>query len=127
MSEMTEFQEKVIEGLAKLSEDFNRYMEWMKQFYAFLEAKQPDLEYVDDPRQKPVKKKTTKKIESGKVYNYKYKDGNEKHCKKCDGLISFDDYDKETHPYPTHVNNKGLIIGDGSCPLYIVETIEEGK
>jgi hypothetical protein len=53
-----------------------------------------------------------------KVYNFKYKDGKNKICQKCNSLISFDDYNKETHPWPTHVNEQGHMIGDGSCPAF---------
>lgn len=66
---------------------------------------------------KKVKKlpKGTKKIDTSKVYSYKYADGNKRRCNKCQELLSFDDYDKETHPYGTHVDKEGHIIGDGDC------------
>ncbi len=75
-------------------------------------------EVLNEPKKKPIKQKGRKKIEMGKVYNFKYKNGNDKVCKTCKGLISFDDYNKETHPWPTHVDNKGIIIGAGNCLEY---------
>jgi len=73
-----------------------------------------------EPEEKPLPKlpKGTPKIDTGKVYNYKFKNGNDKTCTRCNALVSFDDYNKETHPWPTHVNKEGHIIGDGSCPEY---------
>ena len=38
-------------------------------------------------------------------------------CKKCGGVITWDNYDKETHPYPDHINEDGELIIDG-CPEY---------
>ena len=37
-------------------------------------------------------------------------------CNKCQGRISWDDY--ETTGRPIHVDNKGYMIGDGGCPKY---------
>ena len=70
--------------------------------------------------EKPLPKlpKGTPKIDTSKVYSYKYKNGSNKTCTRCDGLVSFDDFNKETHPWPTHVSDKGQIIGDGSCPEF---------
>ena len=45
---------------------------------------------------------------------YKIADGS---CNRCNGLISWDDYDKETHPYPTHIDSSGNELPDG-CPEY---------
>ena len=62
--------------------------------------------------------KGTKKIDTAKVYNYKYADGSKRRCNKCQELLSFDEYNKETHPYGTHVDKDGHIIGDGECTLW---------
>ena len=69
---------------------------------------------------KKVKKlpKGTKKIDTSKVYSYKYADGSKRRCNKCQELLSFDDYNKEIHPYGTHVDQNGHIIGDGECTLW---------
>ena len=40
-----------------------------------------------------------------------------KGCNKCNGKITWDNYDKETHPYPDHINEDGELILDG-CPEY---------
>ena len=55
---------------------------------------------------------------TNKKYNYKRKDGSNNTCRKCGGIISWDDYDKVNHPYPTHVDEDGNIMGDGGCPEY---------
>jgi len=117
---MNEFEDEIIEGLAKANITLNEIKIALKGFIAKMEALQPDLEYtrVEEELITPKKKRGAKKIEAGKVYEYHYKDGTEKRCKKCHGLISFDDYNKETHPYPTHVDEDGHMIGDGSCPKY---------
>ena len=31
-------------------------------------------------------------------------------CKRCGGLISWDGYDKETRPYPLHVDEEGYEV-----------------
>ena len=69
---------------------------------------------------KKVKKlpKGTKKIDTSKVYNYRYTDGRERRCNKCQELLSFDDFNRETHPYGTHVDKDGHIVGDGECTLW---------
>jgi len=38
-----------------------------------------------------------------------------KGCNKCGGKITWDNYDKETHPYPDHVDEDGKLI---DCPEY---------
>jgi len=40
----------------------------------------------------------------------------EKHCKNCDGLISWDGWIKGNPPI--HVDSNGKMIDDGSCPNY---------
>ena len=39
----------------------------------------------------------------------------DKGCNRCGGKITWDKYDKETHPYPDHVNEDGKLI---DCPEY---------
>lgn len=116
--------ESIISLILELVKSINTKMEAMQvQLNMFAESLQPSLEHttlveeVIEPKKKlPKIPKSTKKIELGKVYNYK--DGKNKRCNTCDGLISFDDYNEETHPWPTHVDKKGHIIGNGSCPEY---------
>ena len=89
------------------------------QMVMFQEALQPDLEYttrVEEEVKKPkVKKlpKSTKKIDTGEVYNFM---GKEKPytCNKCGGLISWD-LRPERIP-PLHVDKNGHMIGVGDCP-----------
>ena len=38
-------------------------------------------------------------------------------CKRCGGTITWDNYDKEKHPYPDHLDENGDIIPEG-CPAY---------
>lgn len=64
----------------------------------------------------PIKKHDVPKIEMGKVYNYRKKDGTEQTCNKCGGLISWDD--RPQRLYPMHVDDKGQIVGDGDCPMF---------
>lgn len=59
--------------------------------------------------------KKDKKIDTSKVYNYKFADGKTRTCNKCHEFLSFDDYHRETHPYGTHVDKDGHIIGVGGC------------
>lgn len=74
-----------------------------------------DSRPAETPKEKIIKKvKGSKKIELGKVYDFRRKDGKELICDKCDGLISWDDYPNPKHPI--HVDKNGHIIGDGSCP-----------
>ena len=67
-------------------------------------------------RKEPVKKPNAPKIEMGKVYNYKKKDGTPTTCSRCGGLISWDD--RPERIYPMHVDDKGHIVGDGDCPMF---------
>ena len=39
-----------------------------------------------------------------------------KGCNSCGGDITWDNYSKETHPYPDHVNEQGELI---DCPDYV--------
>ena len=39
----------------------------------------------------------------------------DKGCNRCGGKITWDNYDKETQPYPDHVNEDGKLI---DCPEY---------
>lgn len=64
----------------------------------------------------PIKKPNAPKIEMGKVYNYKKKDGTPTTCDRCGGLISWDD--RPERIYPMHVDDKGHIVGDGDCPMF---------
>lgn len=54
----------------------------------------------------------------GRVYNYKLKSGENKLCKYCNGLVSFDDYHPTDHKFPDHVDIEGHLIGDGGCPNF---------
>lgn len=45
-------------------------------------------------------------------------------CNKCNGLISWDDFDKQTHPFSTHVDGKGKIIDDGDCPVWRQQNVK---
>lgn len=38
-----------------------------------------------------------------------------KGCNSCGGKISWDNYDKEEHPYPDHVDENGNLV---DCPNY---------
>lgn len=67
-------------------------------------------------KKNPVKKPDAPKIEMGKVYNYKGKDGTPYTCNKCGGLISWDE--RPTRLYPMHVDEEGHIVGDGDCPMF---------
>lgn len=46
----------------------------------------------------------------------KYEVG-KKPCQRCGGKITWDNYNKETHPYPDHLDEDGEIIPSG-CPEY---------
>ena len=39
-----------------------------------------------------------------------------KGCNSCNGNITWDNYNKETHPYPDHVNERGELV---DCPDYV--------
>ena len=38
-----------------------------------------------------------------------------KGCNRCGGKITWDNYDKEQHPFPDHLDEEGNII---DCPEY---------
>ena len=39
-----------------------------------------------------------------------------KGCNKCNGKITWDNYDKADHPYPDHVDENGNLLAN--CPAY---------
>jgi len=55
--------------------------------------------------------KSAKKLDQDHVYKIA-----EKKCKTCDGLISWDGWEKGK--FPIHVDSNGKIIGDGKCTEY---------
>ena len=81
------------------------------------EVENDGLRVVNEVEIKKDKKWTegTKMIDTARTYNYKFADGKARTCNKCQGFLSFDDYHRETHPYGTHVDKDGHIIGDGGC------------
>jgi hypothetical protein len=69
-------------------------------------------ENQETPKQKILKKvKGAKKIDQKRVYK-----AAGTLCKKCGGIISWDDF--PDNKYPVHIDEEGHIIGDGSCPEY---------
>lgn len=40
-----------------------------------------------------------------------------KGCNRCSGKITWDNYDKQDHPYPDHVGEDGNLLAN--CPAYV--------
>ena len=81
-----------------------------------------------DPLQTPVKKESTKKgagPQDQKIITERKKGEKTRRkvvkisstlCKKCQGHISWDDY--ETTGRPIHVDMNGFVMGNGDCPKW---------
>ena len=116
-----EYRDKVIELLEAISKNMVAILTRMdikKEIYTIetIEKKDPVKKpnaTIEHFNLLPVKKPDAPKIEMGKVYNYKGKDGTPYTCNKCGGLISWDD--RPTRLYPMHVDEEGHIVGDGDC------------
>lgn len=70
------------------------------------------ISLLEDKKQNSIKKSA-----AGKK---KYSIAN-KPCNKCNGLISWDGFDKESPTPPIHVDESGFLIDDGTCPEYLPE------
>ena len=77
-----------------------------------LETKEMAKEIVETLKQEDK----TNPIDSGKVYNFKKKDGTPLTCNQCKGYISWDL--RPERSYPLHVDLEGHILGTGDCPNY---------
>ena len=97
--------------------DENTFFEELdKKLKYYLE---PIMAYIDT--QKMIRdaglidhSKTEPRESSGKKIIGDYTIG-KKGCNKCGGKITWDLYDKDTHPYPDHVDEDGKLI---DCPEY---------
>ena len=80
-----------------------------KEFERMIDAKFYDLKvwFQNNGYMKPVGNQ-----QSSTPQKYKISD---KGCNRCNGKITWDLYDKETHPYPDHIDEDGSII---DCPEY---------
>ena len=85
-----------------------------KEFERMIDSKFYDLKvwFQNNGYMKPVGDKPSSTPKQG---GYKIAD---KGCNKCGGKITWDNYDKETQPYPDHVDEDGNIM---DCPKYIRE------
>ena len=73
-------------------------------------------EEVKKPKKLP---KSTKKIDTGEVYNFMGKNAPYT-CDKCKGLISWDLLPERR--FPLHVDKEGHVIGIGDCPEWEAES-----
>ena len=82
-----------------------------KEFERMIDAKFYDLKvwFQNNGYMKPVGDTPSS---TPKKEGYKIAD---KGCNKCGGKITWDNYDKETQPYPDHVDEDGNLM---NCPEY---------
>ena len=82
-----------------------------KEFEKMIDSKFYDLKvwFQNNGYMKPVGDTPSSAPKQG---GYKIAD---KGCNKCGGKITWDNYDKETQPYPDHVDEDGNLM---DCPEY---------
>ena len=81
------------------------------------EIEAPEKQPTEKEMNAILKEKAEKKKSEPKSEERKY-NVSPKHCKYCDGLVSWDGFVKGSGMHPKHVNQDGTLLGDGKCPKY---------